>query len=142
MRKICLLSIAFILSNQVFASPTFWLDWSTKANSVPEVTAVKGVTYLGGDNDPNCSADVFVDQIKSFNYSKDTGDLLVNTLKEHSVEPLAISSSDLKKLSPSQSSYLMKLLTTKEKVIFIGERCGNSGKYFNVGSILKLNSIK
>ena len=139
MRK--LLSAAFLLAisfttQSALAAPNFLLQWDSSG----EVSDVNGVMYLGQDNDPKCSASLFIDEIKSFSYTPYDGNLEIVTKQTHSPDGLFIYKKDLKDLNFDESNYLSMFLKTKERVLFLGEKCG-SGGYFNIGSIIKLSEI-
>ncbi|AOA58229.1 hypothetical protein [Acinetobacter larvae] len=135
MKKIALFFL-ILLNQPVWAAPTFLLEWDSKG----EASSVNGVTYLGWDNDPSCTADIFIDEIKSFNYTAYDGNVEIITKNNHSPDGLFIYKKDLKGLNFDGNNHLSTLLKTKEKVVFIGEKCG-SGGYFNIGSIIKLSEI-
>lgn len=135
MKKLPILLLLFF-NNSVWSKPIFLLEWDKGG----DVSSVNGVTYIGSDNDPSCSADVFIDEIRSFNYTASDGNLEIITKNNHSPDGLFLDKNDLKSLNFNGHNYLSTFLKTKEKVIFIGEKCG-SGGYFNIGSMIKLSEI-
>ncbi|WP_312971074.1 hypothetical protein [Acinetobacter gerneri] len=135
MKNIWICCLIFI-SAQSWSKPSFLIEWDDKG----DVKSINGVLYLGQDNDPACSGDIFVDEIKAFNYTSSDGNMEIVTTKSHSPDGLSLYKNDLKDLNFNGSNYLSMFLKTKEKVVFIGEKCG-SGGYFNIGSMIKLSEF-
>lgn len=135
MKNIWICCLIFI-SAQSWSKPSFLIEWDDKG----DVKSINGVLYLGQDNDPACSGSLFIDEIKSFNYTASDGNLEIITKNTHSPDGLFLYKSDLKDFNFDESNYLSKFLSSKEKIVFLGEKCG-SGGYFNIGSMIKLSEI-
>lgn len=121
----------------VYAVPDFWLEYSDQLGPTPNiVTEVKGAAYLEEENDPDCSVEVFVDEIKRF-VRQDNGHIAVYT-RQH--KDIYINASDLKKIDKEGQTYITSLLRSKERMLFIGEMCGSSS-VFTVSNILKVSRI-
>ena len=135
MKKLLILPL-LLLGQSAWPEPNFIL----KMDKNDEVVGVDAVLYLGQDNDPNCSGDMFVDEIKSFNYVPVDGNIEIFTQNTHSPDGLFLHKQDLNKFNFNENNYLSMFLKTKQKIVFLGERCG-SGGYFNIGSMIKLNEI-
>ncbi len=116
----------------VYAVPNFWLEYNLKS----EVTSIKGASYLITENYSDCMVDVFADEISSF-VRDSNGDIIVNTGKHGA---LSLESDGLEAIKEKDKKYLTTLLRSKDKMLFIGDRCGNGG-YFIINGILKVNSI-
>lgn len=137
MKRILLLILA-MLPALALAAPLYWLKWdNTGTNST-----VSGVVSINEGSDSSCSADVFIDRIESFKHIPSSGNIEIITHNSHSEDGLFIYKQSLSNMDFTDIGYLSSFLKTKEKVVFIGERCGVSGKYFSIDSMLKLDAIK
>lgn len=130
MNKIFFGLIILFFTGTSYADIIFLKDYSN-LNKI-KIDGVLAVTESQSD----CSGYLFIDKIKSYNYDK--GIISFETLKKHDFSIYY----EIGKIDFNDSPSLIEILSSKEDMVFIGERCGFSGKIFSIYSLVKLKKIK
>lgn len=130
MNKIFFGLILLFFTVTSYADIIFLKDYSNLSNI--KTDGVLAVT----ENQSDCSGYLFIDKIKSYNYDK--GVISFETFKKHDFSIYY----EIGSIDFNDSPSLIEILSSKEDMVFIGERCGFSGKIFSIYSLVKLKKIK
>ena len=117
------------ISINVRADMVFLVDYSKHNPSVD------GVLTTQNGKDPSCSGHILIDRIKSTSTNNEM--LRIETTKKNEFDI----GFDITNINFEKSQELIKFLSYKGDVIFIGDRCGARGGILMLNSFIKLSSI-